>query len=64
MSDGHCVYQGDAKKSAQYFRGLGFNFPAFSNPADKFMKILAINYPPNEKDTRKVKYFCDKYDVL
>jgi len=64
MSDGHCVYQGDAKQSAQYFRNIGFKFPAFSNPADKFMKILSVRYPPTEKDERKTKFFVDKYDAL
>lgn len=27
------------------------------------MKILAISYPPTDKDNRKVKYFCDKYEA-
>jgi len=45
MSDGHCVYQGGAHHSAKYFRKLGFKLPAFSNPADTYMRILAVNYP-------------------
>ena len=28
------------------------------------MKILAVSYPPNKKDMRKLKFFCDKYDQL
>ena len=54
MADGHCVYQGDAKESAKYFRKIGFNLPLFSNPADTYMRILAVNYPKTQKDDRKL----------
>jgi hypothetical protein len=50
MCDGHCVYQNEAIKSAEYFRSIGFKIPTFSNPADTYMRILAIKYPPEKKD--------------
>jgi len=56
MSDGYCVYQGEAKLSALYFRKIGFHLPAFSNPADHYMRILAVNYPKSEKDEKKVGF--------
>lgn len=62
MSDGFCVYQGDAKLSAQYFRDLRFHMPDFSNPADHYMRILAVSFPKNEKDTRKLEFFNQNYD--
>jgi|DEB0MinimDraft_12_1074336.scaffolds.fasta_scaffold49385_2 hypothetical protein len=62
MSDGHCVYQGEAKESARYFRTLGFKLPTFSNPADTYMRILAVGYPKNEKDERKLNFFMEHYD--
>jgi ABC-type multidrug transport system ATPase subunit len=62
MSDGYCVYQGDAKMSAQYFRDLKFRLPTFSNPADTYMRILAVNFPKTEKDERKLSFFNSNYD--
>lgn len=62
MSDGYCVYQGDAKKSAKYFRDLKFKLPTFSNPADTYMRILAVNYPKIEKDFKKLEFFNKYYD--
>lgn len=61
MADGHCVYQGEAAKSASHFRKIGFNLPQFSNPADTFMRILAVNYPKTEKDERKLALFQEQY---
>ena len=62
MSDGYCVFQGDAKQSARYFRDIGFKLPEFSNPADTYMRILAVNYPKTEKDERKLVFFNSQYD--
>jgi ABC-type multidrug transport system ATPase subunit len=45
MCDGNIVYQGDAAKSPSYFRSIKYDMPRFANPADIFMKLLAINYP-------------------
>ena len=59
MSDGYCVYQGEAKESARYFRELGFKLPAFTNPADTYMRILAVNYPKTAKDEKKLEFFND-----
>ena len=62
MSDGFCVYQGEARKSAQYFRDLRFNLLTFSNPADTYMRILAVNYPKTEKDLKRLAFFNKYYD--
>ncbi len=61
MCDGYCVYQGEAKLSADYFRGLGFNLPTYSNPADTYMRILALSYPLTEKDIKKVEFLHQSY---
>ena len=62
MSDGYCVYQGEVKVSALYFRDHKFRLPTFSNPADTYMRILAVNFPKTEKDLRKLAYFNQNYD--
>lgn len=50
MCDGNVVYQGDAAKSPSYFRSIKYDMPRFANPADIFMKLLAINYPKGKED--------------
>lgn len=60
MADGHCVYQGEAIKSAQYFRDIGFSLPDYSNPADTYMRILAVN--EKDKEKLKIKHFVTCYD--
>ena len=50
MSSGHIVYQGDAALSAPYMRSIGFKMPEFSNPADTYMRILSVHFPPTEKE--------------
>jgi ABC-type multidrug transport system ATPase subunit len=42
MADGKIVYQGLAFDAADYFSNLGFKSSRFSNPADIFMKVLAV----------------------
>jgi len=59
MSDGNCVYQGDAHESAAYFRSIGFTLSNFANPADIYMRILAVKYPKTKKDERKLQFFND-----
>lgn len=45
MADGFTVFQGDAAESLEYFRSMGEDVPKLCNPADYFMKVLAVNYP-------------------
>jgi hypothetical protein len=37
--------------------------PTFSNPADVFMKILAVNYPKSEEDENKISYLKRCYRI-
>lgn len=64
MSSGHIVYQGDAKLSAPYFRSIGFKLPEFSNPADTYMRILSVHFPPTPKDKRKTDFFVKCYNDM
>lgn len=50
MTDGHIVYQGDAKKSIEHFRLINMPLPRFANPADYFMKVLTVRYPKRAED--------------
>jgi hypothetical protein len=48
--------------SATYFKELKFKLPTFSNPADTYMRILAVGFPKSEKDERKLAFFNANYD--
>lgn len=37
--------------------------PRFANPADVFMKILAVNYPKSEGDQNKIDYLKRCYRI-
>lgn len=40
---------------------LGFELKAHVNPADSFIKVVAINYPKTDKDEEKIKKLLDGY---
>jgi hypothetical protein len=61
MADGNIVYQGIANRAPKYFKMLGFELKPRVNPADSFIKVVAINYPKTEKDDEKIKKLLDGY---
>ena len=61
MSDGHIVFQGDAKDSTSYFSTMGYTCGLFSNPADYFMKVLSVNYPKSHEDEQRIDLFVQNY---
>lgn len=64
MCDGYIVYQGLAKYSSQYFKSIGWEMPLHTNPADYYMTVLAISYPKNKQDIKKIKALKKHYDQL
>jgi len=64
MADGHIVYQGDAKKSVQYFQMINRPVPKFTNPADYFMRLLSVNYPKQNADVEKLEYLNRNYNAI
>jgi len=61
MCDGYIVYQGQAKQSVPYFRGMNYDVPRFGNPADFFMKELSIKYPKSADDEKKLEKLIGVY---
>lgn len=41
---------------------LGFKLGTHVNPADSFIKVVAINYPKTEDDEKKLKLLVDSYN--
>jgi hypothetical protein len=64
MSDGHIVYQGDSKKSVDYFNMIQRPVPKNCNPTDFFMKLLSINYPKKKEDEEKLEYLNRNYHLI
>lgn len=63
MADGYIVYQGMANESQAYFEKnlIEKVHSKYSNPADIFMKELALNYPKTEVDEYKINNFVTTY---
>lgn len=61
MMDGFITYQGLAKDSVHHFAKIGLTCPLRSNPADFYMKILAVNYPKGPEDEKYIKRLSDHY---
>ena len=36
--------------------------PSQTNPADYYMRVLAVNYPKQEADEKQVKFIVDHYE--
>lgn len=64
MTDGHIVYQGDAKKSVDHFKLINRPIPRFANPADYFMKVLTVRYPKRPEDEANVADLARHYRTL
>lgn len=64
LADGHMVFQGTAMRCQKYFKKLGCPLERFKNPADSFMKLLAVSYPKTEEDKEKIDSFVNSYKKL
>jgi ABC-type multidrug transport system ATPase subunit len=64
MCDGHIVYQGDAKKSVDYYKLINCPVPKFANPADFFMRLLSVRYPKSQEDLDKLDHMTRHYHAL
>eukprot|EP00386_Alphamonas_edax_P006285 GDKI01020409.1.p1 GENE.GDKI01020409.1~~GDKI01020409.1.p1 ORF type:complete len:748 (-),score=215.91 GDKI01020409.1:73-2316(-) len=49
LGEGKMIYYGDREHAIEYFRGLGYPCPTYSNPADFFIRSLACMYGDTEK---------------
>ncbi|CDW72976.1 abc transporter family protein [Stylonychia lemnae] len=63
LSDGHIIFQGQAKLAHEYFCQIGFQCPTFQNPADYYMKTFSQSYPLNDLDQRKIDLLKQSYEI-
>ena len=62
LQDGYVVYQGLAIQVKNYFNSIGHGFKSFSNPADRAIALLSVDYPKTEETEQKIKAFADSYE--
>ncbi len=62
MAEGRLAYIGDLNRAADFFAAQGFNIPKNYNPADFFIKTLAI--APASRDECKERVKVDKKKYL
>ena len=62
LAEGNIIYQGKARDAFDYFKGIGFVIPRFSNPADYFLKEFYVPYKPNPIVRKKLDMVYDSYD--
>lgn len=63
LAGGEVVYYGPANKVVEYFAGIGYQCPDFTNPADFFMKLVHIDQSSTESK-EKVTEFVNQYKKL
>ncbi|XP_063236425.1 protein scarlet isoform X2 [Bacillus rossius redtenbacheri] len=63
VADGRIAFFGDSKSALQFFSRLGFECPPATNPADFFIRTLALT-PGAEEDSRCViRQICNEFAV-
>ncbi|KAG6586867.1 ABC transporter-like protein [Phytophthora cinnamomi] len=62
MANGSVVYDGPAKDALDYFNSQGYPCPAFSNPAEHFMRQLAVLDAENDRaGAQRVQTLIDSW---
>lgn len=62
MAEGRTAFLGDLIEAKDFFANLGFPLPVNYNPADYYIKTLAIMPSNKEESKQKVKEICNEYD--
>ena len=62
MAEGRVAYVGSIPRANDFFKSLGYPCPANYNPADFFIKTLAIMPWQKEECKERVKKICDGFE--
>lgn len=55
LSEGRCIFFGEAYKAVQYFDDIGFTCPEHFNPADYFLDLISIDTRSKEMESGTLK---------
>jgi ABC-type multidrug transport system ATPase subunit len=61
LQDGNVAFQGYVSECAGYFAKIGIPCPSTHNPADFYIAKLAVDYPKDAKEIKKIEFFTDSY---
>lgn len=59
---GDIIYHGGAEDSIEYFKGIGFECPAFSNPAEYLLELITMGDDNYEENIQKLKDAIERPD--
>jgi len=63
LAEGKTAYIGPSANGLEFFKKMGYNCPEHFNPADFFIRNLAV-YPGREAVSRKnIKLICDTFSM-
>ncbi|KAJ8868072.1 hypothetical protein PR048_031881 [Dryococelus australis] len=63
VADGRIVFFGDTKSALHFFSRLGYDCPPANNPADFFIRLLALTPGAEEDSRRLVRQICNEFAV-
>ncbi len=63
LAAGREVYQGDTLLIYDYFKRIGREIPAYTNPADQLIKLMHAKEDPDPEDIKQQSELFDSYDT-
>ncbi|KAI5745840.1 hypothetical protein M8J76_014649 [Diaphorina citri] len=61
MAESRTAFIGNAKETIQFLKTQGYECPMNYNPADFFIKILAVTPDDEQNSHKRIKRICDAY---
>ena len=62
LAEGRLAYIGTTSGAESFFQSAGFKCPRNYNPADHYLKALAINLGEESKCRQRVEKICKEFD--
>ncbi|KAB0802093.1 hypothetical protein PPYR_04279 [Photinus pyralis] len=63
LADGRIAYMGSNSNALDFFQTLGYNCPNNYNPADFYIRTLAVTPGSEEASKQTIRYICDHFAV-
>ncbi|KAK5645431.1 hypothetical protein RI129_006731 [Pyrocoelia pectoralis] len=63
LADGRIAYIGSNANALEFFQTLGYHCPNSYNPADFYIRTLALTPGSEEASKQTIKYICDHFTV-
>lgn len=63
VADGRIAFMGSTQNALEFFRRMGYRCPTNYNPADFFIRTLALQPGFEETSKQTIKKICDNFAV-